>query len=569
MASGISATDDTTDGTEGQSSKSASRVLSRSLGSQELLMLPRQYSIYLNKPEAPAPFPQMNHVCVALLSATPPTASLKAAIDDALSAHPLLRAKVSGSGEPEKRIDLFQMVREGNPDPERFVAPPADAPELIGFGAEGILRVVDLSSDAELRSSWEARFREDLDDGSWCDTANGPLWKVELHRMASPDAPSALVFSFNHCISDQSSANLLLDQILANVAGELNTAVQAEMPLSLEESVLGIGNKWEDVKLDGMGLGTALYVAGKAAEGFRSPVIVPDEEREDTDGGAGFLGALSTISGRSAGGTDAGASARKSAVQFRTLSSDGTTSLLNKCRSEGVSVTNALTAAAALTATDFINGGQIKEEKERNYKVLQSLDMRRFGEQLDQLESVACMAGSMDLMLGPLPDLSGEGARVTTSAIPIFWDLAREGKKQTSAFVKSGGPGHATRVFDFAMSISDMNNLVHLTAESAASQGRAYSAGVSNVGVFERQRAVRREGDTDRGTLKSKHGKYGIEEIYFATPHSRSGCLYQVSSMTVNGKMMLTFHPAKPIVSEGTNKAFADAFIELLEASWK
>ena len=62
-----------------------------------------------------------------------------------------------------------------------------------------------------------------------------------------------------------------------------------------------------------------------------------------------------------------------------------------------------------------------------------------------------------------------------------------------------------------------------------------------------------------------KHGRYEVQDIFFGTPHSRTGCLYIVSAMTVNGSMKLTFHPAAPIVSEETNQKFADAFVEMLE----
>jgi hypothetical protein len=166
-------------------------------------------------------------------------------------------------------------------------------------------------------------------------------------------------------------------------------------------------------------------------------------------------------------------------------------------------MTNALSAAVTLTASDFIDNGMEKGES-RNYKVLQSLDMRRFGEQLDNCETVACMAGSMDLLHGPLPDKSGQALRDNPSAENLyqFWKLALEGKEQTAAFIESDGPRHAVRVFDFAMSISDMNNLIHLTAQSKDSQGRAYSAGISNVGVYDRQKAVRRRDDTEREPLQ-------------------------------------------------------------------
>ena len=206
-------------------------------------MLPRQYS------PSPAPFPQMNHVCAATLSATPPVASLLIAIENAMATHPLLRSHVEGSGEPDERIDLFQMVRKGNPDPERFVAPGNDGD--IGFTAQDVLKVVNVEAgdDTALSQSWEGAFRRDLDDGSWCDTAAGPLWKVELHRSNNnndngSDTSCALVLSFNHAISDQSSANLLLDQLLSDIADiDAKNSVHApaipqSMPLSLEESVL-------------------------------------------------------------------------------------------------------------------------------------------------------------------------------------------------------------------------------------------------------------------------------------------------------------------------------------------
>ena len=117
--------------------------------------------------------------------------------------------------------------------------------------------------------------------------------------------------------------------------------------------------------------------------------------------------------------------------------------------------------------------------------------MRRFGATLDKCESVSCMAGSHDLMLGPLSDRSGKKIRTSSDAAKEeFWALTKVSQKQTIDFVESGGPQQAARVFDFAMTISDMNNLVNLAAESKESKGRAYSAGITNAGVFERQNAA-------------------------------------------------------------------------------
>jgi hypothetical protein len=256
--------------------------------------------------------------------------------------------------------------------------------------------------------------------------------------------------------------------------------------------------------MSGISPGTIKYVADKAAEGFKNPVILPDTHGK-TGGGDSVLGAVSTIMGKSAGGENEASSQRKSTVQFRSLNQETTSALLDACRRNGVSVTNALIATMALTSSDFIDGGNAKPNKTRNYKVLQSLDMRRFGAQLDKCETVACMAGSNDIMLGPLSDRSGESFRSSPESREsqkLFWSLAKEAKDQTQQFVDSNGPSHAVRVFDFAMTISDMNNLIDLTVKSKDSQGRAYSAGVSNVGVYERQKAVRRENDIERDSIK-------------------------------------------------------------------
>ena len=467
----------------------------RVLGSQENLMLPRQYS-----PNPDVTFPSMNHVSCAILSTVPSESVLRAAIDQVMNAHPLLQCKIEGDGEPDERIDLFNMVRQGDNNPCTFFSKPGL------FSADEVLKVVEVDGNdrVALDNSWQAAFNKDLDDGSWCNVESNPLWKVELHRLKG-DGPCALLFSFNHAISDQSSANKLTDQLVSLMAeieasGTVkNPPKKQTIPVSLEESVLGLNQQWKDVQTEGISPGTIKYVAGKAGEDAQSPVIMPD----GFNNGGGLLGALTTISGNAAGGDDEKSLERRSILQFRKLSSDATQALLAKCRENGVSITNALSAAATLTATDFIDNGE-KSGKERVYKVLQSLDMRRYGQKLDKGESVGCQAGSMDLMHGPLSDRTGEKLRSnpTANRMDQFWSLAKDGRAQTGKFIESDGPLHAVRVFDFAMTIADLNNLVHLTAQSKDSQGRAYSVGFTNAGVYEQLDAFSREGETEKNSLK-------------------------------------------------------------------
>jgi hypothetical protein len=494
-------------------------LLRRELGSQENLMLPRQYS-----PNPDVTFPSMNHVSCALLNHTPSTAALHAAIVQVMRAHPLLRATIQGDGEPDKRIDLFQMVRQGDNRPTTFVAQEVEEEDddanskVVGrFNDDNVLKIVYTQ---DLTKSWNDAFVRDLDDGSWCQVETTPLWKVELHRLHqgndTTNTPSALLLSFNHAISDQSSASRLTDQILELVAdyennynnnNDDNNIIRVpksqDIPLSVEESVLGKGQRWKDIQMSGISTGTLRYVAGKAWEETKSPVILPDDF-DQGGGGGGMLGAMTTITGKAAGGEDT--TPRHSVVAFRSLTKETSDALLAQCRENGVSITNALSAATTLTSTDFVNRHDQPSTKGRNYKILQSLDMRRFGAALDKGESVGCLAGSMDLMHGPLTDGSGRRIRSnptkTKKALQLFWDLASEGKAQTESFIASDGPSHAVRVFDFAMTISDLNNLVHLTAQSKNSQGRAYSAGFTNAGVYERLDSFEYQGDHRRQPLK-------------------------------------------------------------------
>jgi hypothetical protein len=579
---------------ESQKKNNAVSKNSRILGSQELLMLPRQYgATSANKDKVV--FPQMNHVAVALLSSTPAVeTTLQRAINDVMQAHPLLQCRVDGTGEPDKRIDLMQMVRKGEPDPCTFrVDNKLNAQDVLSVIDVDVMNNKDNVLRASLDASWQRSFEQHIDNGSWCNPAVGPLWKLELHKLssssgsaaASAEQPCALFFAANHAISDASSFNRLLDQILYNMASiEENDKIippskPQAMPMALEDSVFGLGKRWSNVGPGQVGLGTIAYVAGKAAEGLKNPVILPDAaiKNKSSDNNANAaLGALSIISGKTAGGKDDESERRRSVLQFRKVDATTTSALLQKCRDQGVTMSNALTAAAALIASDLVvsdididstSSSSGSSGKERNYKVLQSLDMRRFGAQLDQGETVACMAGSHDLMLGPIADRSGQRLcqSPTLSRLDEFWKLAKKSQQQTKAFVDSDGPTHATRVFDFAMTISDLNNLVHLTSQSKDTKGRAYSAGVTNAGVYERLAGFQRQGENGRQALQLQRGRYRVQEIYSATTHVNSGCLYPLSALTVGGELQITFNPVSPIVSAQANKKLADSFVEMLE----
>ena len=88
-----------------------------------------------------------------------------------MASHPLLQSHVEGDGEPDERIDLFQMVRKGEPNPCTFVV------DENGFNSDDVLKVVTVDGNSRdaLEASWKEAFNRDLDDGSWCNVEN---WSI-------------------------------------------------------------------------------------------------------------------------------------------------------------------------------------------------------------------------------------------------------------------------------------------------------------------------------------------------------------------------------------------------------
>jgi len=518
------------------------KIIERELGSQELLMLPRQYQPK-EKVKAERPiFPSMSHICSIKLSKTPSITILNKALSIVAKEHPLMHCVAIGGGEPIKRIDLFQMVREGNPDPCKFIL--SDDDELVNEKSK-----VKIVHSDDIEDSWKKSFGELLDDGiSVYEDSNTLLWNVELHTTSTSsninkeDDPCILLFQWNHAISDQSTVQVAIDHLLSIIAALENnedppTLLHREksnvIPPSLEESLVGNDTFAKKGIQTIMNLGTIKYILGKAREGLYNPVILPDHAKNDSS-----------------------SKQRKSVLQFRTLSSDTTKSLIKQCRKRNITLTHLLTSVMSIVSSNYIPSDN-KSNKQRNYKILQSLDMRRYEKHSkDSIITPCCHAGSMDIMSYNIKDYT----KINKTNKDIVWNLAKEGKKQTDYFITNDGPYHAIKEFDFATTIADMTNLVHLTSMSSSSKGRAYTAGVVNAGVYEKLPSC----CTNGANLEASHGDYNIEDIYFATSHVNTGCLYPMSVVTINNEMKFTFHPVDPIVTNNENQLFADDYINLL-----
>ena len=158
-------------------------------------------------------------------------------------------------------------------------------------------------------------------------------------------------------------------------------------------------------------------------------------------------------------------------------------------------------------------------------------------------EVLRCMAGSIDLIIGPVSKSVSSGHR--DALWSGVWDYARQAHDQTSEFVSSGCPLEAVRVFDFGMRFADITNLVDISSRGQ-NGGRVYSCGISNAGSYNQD---------------------GVEGVYFATSQANAGSIFQVSCLTVNGKMLFTFQAASPVVDKDTLRIFADKFGEILRGA--
>jgi hypothetical protein len=83
-----------------------------------------------------------------------------------------------------------------------------------------------------------------------------------------------------------------------------------------------------------------------------------------------------------------------------------------------------------------------------------------------------------------------------------------------------------------------------------ATLGRAYSAGVSNVGVF---------------AHPTTYGDLAVNEVYFGISQTVSAPCVSVSAVTVNDALCLAVQTATPLWPEAAAAAFADNLVRILE----
>ena len=600
---------------------------SRPLGSMENLFAPRRMTS--DAPDALQP--STAHVVVATLDVDAAHASGAALLTEAdgatatralaacVARHPMLSRRLAGSGEPDRRSPIGaplanapravkgtlaplgdDLMRLGTvSDPLRFEpmvpsdgsAATAEALEVARAALE-VVTVGDASAEGPdggggdggaLDAAWRARFAHELDRAEF-DLENGPLWRVVLFRDPS-NSRVAMLFVFNHAISDQRSAHTVLDDFLASAArgapaDELSGSASLPLPRSLEDGIASTqpdaaawrapeAGLFNAIEAGGERAGSVVdmlrdcsgYIQHKLDEGKADPVVLPDW--------------APPLAERASDEAMRDPDARASLLEHRTLPPDVMAALRAEARRRDSTVGAALAAASALATAAATTSARGEADAPRAFKLLQSLDMSAFQGDAREAQSstLGCQAGSMDLVLracgGDAERLlvaaaaEAEGASEEGSSVADerdkFWALAREAGAQLSELSSAGFVEDAVRVFDWATESMEIPRIVELAAGSPFTLGRAYSCGVSNAGVY--------GGD-------ARAGAYSLSSVRYAVSHARSGSIFQLSCVTVPsdgdaaaGSLHCVFAAPSPLVPRELLDAYADTCLRALAAA--
>ena len=367
----------------------------RPLGSLETLFLPRQYwpSSFSGDVQPPKIFSPINHVCRVKFKPSDKVSvdRIQTAILGLMSKHLMLRTRVVGQGRLRResgRVDSWglDMVRGGIYDGDNREGGSEDTImfELIDgddreLELERIVKenVVSIQAGETVMSV----FTKSLDSVVF-DNARGPLWKIVV------DSENCeIVFVLNHAVSDQKSLNVVVTDILESIAGVKGVNDKSGhhgndvgiIPAQLETSLLSRNDavypdvpRWKsplffanqvEIPIYRPGMNTLKYLVRKGLEVFKRPVV-------DLDG----VGSSDATRSSDAVGD------RETIVTFKEFDDIDVVSVVDACRANAVKLTSLLGSVTVLTTSLFHGSEKNPGGEGRNYKLLQSMDWRRFCE---------------------------------------------------------------------------------------------------------------------------------------------------------------------------------------------
>jgi len=202
-------------------------------------------------------------------------------------------------------------------------------------------------------------------------------------------------------------------------------------------------------------------------------------------------------------------------------------------------------------------GSEEGEDSARLYKFLLAVDLRRFDAAKPNEDwtggTMVCAGGAIDFAITLKDSFVEAIVNNSTSSSLVeqqqFWNLARQCREETLQFIKTDKVRETAIMFDWGMNYVDIREIMKLEAVNPKTLGRLYSTGLSNMGVFKYQ---------------TNYAQVLLKSLHYATSHTVTGILYQLSCGTINGDLFCTFQFTEPITSRNDGEKFASRAMELI-----
>lgn len=325
-----------------QQSRDPGKTVYRELGSFEKLLT--------RKRKPPGEALSMPHVCAVEVNGILDVKSLPRALRVIVQSHYLLHSAI------KKVIPSSPEPGDGKGSESLAWYPsPLDAMTIVD-------RALSIEHcKGHLKEAWTSGFHKALDDTDF-DLSIGPLWALKVFTNQD-EGSHVLLWVFNHAISDQISAHILIDELLSILSSSTRPAPLLSRASSFPPSIEGFLLEGRQPKIR-----TLVYAMREAALGITQPVILPTYLPKNIQPDRRM--AYATIK-------------RRTLCEFRSLSEEKLQGLKETCRSRGLTITAALSAAQLFMTSIFAH--EPHETGLRSYKFLLSLNLRAFTSMLEKV----------------------------------------------------------------------------------------------------------------------------------------------------------------------------------------
>ena len=268
---------------------------------------------------------------------------------------------------------------------------------------------------------------------------------------------------------------------------------------------------------------------------------------------------------------------RKTFLKYVSLSKEDTVALRAVCRANGVTITNALSAAVLYATSSYFQGVPVSNGpaasgtesgaavKEKTLRFLLSVGLRPYGVNGRKTGSnappspdwtggtVACASGAVDFVAsvpGSSQPYIGE-----KEGSAEFWGLAKSCKEKAKDIIETSNyVPESVRLFGFGMKYADILKVVDMESRNPGTMGRGYSCGVSNVGLV----------TLPNPNPNSETNSLRIIEGYYGTSHARNGVFCLLSTMTVGERFCGCLQFTSPFISDSDADQFKEHLLKII-----